>query len=122
MLIHPWSFTAAMSADCAGEQGRFKDYSALLFENQAAWAQSKTIPGQFNEYAKKLNLDMQTFDICMAKQETMRRVTLDVAEGDIRGVNATPSFFINGKRAVGSEQFLNMARQFDNLLQKQKPR
>lgn len=114
--IHPWSFLAASYADCAGEQGKFKEYAALLFENQEKWAQAKERPGEFAAFAARLELDIPALEACAADLGTARRVKLDAAEGDLRGVNATPSFFINGKRAVGGAQFLDQAKNFDNLL------
>jgi len=121
MNIHPWSLQAAAYADCAGEQGKFKEYGALLFENQEKWAQAKEKPVQFQAYAVQLGLDWPKMQACGDSQETIRRVKLDAAEGDMKGVNATPTFFVNGKRAVGSGQLLDQARKFDNLLRAAKP-
>ncbi|MFA6433218.1 MAG: thioredoxin domain-containing protein [Elusimicrobiales bacterium] len=116
--IHPWSFQAAAYADCAGAQGRFMEYAALLFENQEQWAFAKSKPAQFASFAAELKLDLPALESCAAAPETARRVKLDISEGDLRGVNATPTFFINGKRAVGGTQFLDQAKKFDNLLNK----
>lgn len=114
--IHPWSFDAAAYADCAGEQGKFREYGALLFENQQNWALSKGLPPEFQDYAVKLGLDWPKLQVCAASPETIKRVKLDMAEGDMKGVNATPTFFINGRRAVGAGQLLEQAMKFDNLL------
>ncbi|OGS08848.1 MAG: hypothetical protein A2270_00070 [Elusimicrobia bacterium RIFOXYA12_FULL_51_18] len=116
--IHPWSFHAAAYADCAGKQGKFIEYAALLFENQEKWARTKDKPKEFSEFAKKLKLDVPALEACTEEQDTIRQVQLDVAEGDLRGVNATPTFIINGKRAVGGTQFLEQVKNFDNLLKK----
>ena len=114
--IHKWSFHAAAYADCAGEHGKFREYAALLFENQAAWCQAETKPAEFFDYAKKLKLDPAAFEACSNKEETIKRVNLEMAEGNLKGVEATPTFFINGKRAVGVGQLLDAAKHFDNLL------
>lgn len=117
-MIHPWSFHAAAYSDCAGRQGKFLEYAGLLFENQEKWARTKDKPKEFAEYAKKLELDVPALEACTEEQATIRQVQLDMAEGDLRGVNATPTFIINGKRAVGGGQFLDRVRHFDNLLKK----
>lgn len=114
--IHPWSRRAAELSDCAGQQARFREYSALLFESQQAWAQAKEEPKEFELSAQKLKLDWPAMKACAETQAVQRAVTLDMAEGRIRGVNATPTFFINGKRVVGGGQLLDHARNFDNLL------
>jgi protein-disulfide isomerase len=116
--IHPWSLHAAAYADCAGQQDRFSEYAGLLFENQEKWSQSKEEPAEFAEYAKALNLDPAAFRKCADDPATARRVELDIAEGDLKGVSATPTFFINGKRIVGGQQFLEEVKRFDNLLKK----
>jgi protein-disulfide isomerase len=116
--MHKWSFHAAAYADCAGEQGKFVDYAALLFENQEVWGQAEKKPAEFFEYAKKLNLDLAVFEACSNKDETIKRIKLEMAEGDIKGIEATPTFFINGKRAVGAGQLLDAAKHFDNLIKK----
>lgn len=114
--IHPWSAAAAACADCAGKQGKFLEYAELLFENQEKWALRKERPKEFAEYAGKLGLDIAAFEKCAADEAVSRQVTLDMAEGDTRGVNSTPTFFVNGRRAVGYGQLLDRAKRFDNFL------
>jgi protein-disulfide isomerase len=116
--IHPWSLHAAAYADCAGAQGKFKDYAALLFEGQQHWAEAKEEPKQFAEYAGRLGLNLDALRACANAPATLRTLKLDIAEADMKGVNATPTFFINGKRAVGSGQLLDQARKFDSILRK----
>lgn len=116
--IHPWSFLAASYADCAGAQGKFREYAGMLFDSQEKWYLDKDKPAEFAAFAEKLKLDLPALEACAADPATERRVKLDIAEGDIRDVNATPTFFINGKRAVGGAQFLEQAKNFDNLLKK----
>ena len=119
--IHPWSFHAAAYADCAGEQGKFREYAGLLFENQEKWAQAKEKPADFEAYAAQLKLDWPKMAACADTPETLQRLKLDIAEAELKGVDATPTFFINGKRAVGGGQLLDQARKFDNLLRAAKP-
>jgi protein-disulfide isomerase len=116
--IHPWSMTAAAYADCAGEQGKFREYAGLLFEGQGDWGEAKAKPAEFDNFALKLNLDLEKMRACSEAPGTLKRVKLDMAEGELKGVNATPTFFINGKRAVGGGQLLEQAQKFDALLRK----
>jgi len=118
MNIHPWSLHAAAYADCAGAQGKFKEYAALLFEGQQHWAEAKEEPKQFAEYAAKIGLDLDALRVCANDPETLKTIKLEIAEADMKGVSATPTFFINGKRAVGSGQLLDQARKFDSVLRK----
>ena len=116
--IHPWSEEAAAYADCAGEQGRFREYGALLFEGQEKWGRAKERPAEFEAFARQLGLDWEKLHSCAVSPEALKRVRLDSAEGDLKGVNATPTFFVNGKRAVGAGQLLDLAKQFDAMLKK----
>ncbi len=115
--IHPWSLDAAAYADCAGELGKFKEYAARLFENQEKWGRAAARPGEFEAIARELALDWPTMAACAAAPETVRRVRLDMAEAEMKGVNATPTFFINGKRAVGPAQFAEAMRKFDGIIE-----
>ena len=115
--IHRWSLDAAAYADCAGEQGKFKEYSARLFEGQEKWGKAKEKPEDFEAFARDLNLDWPAMAACAAAPATRNRVKLEMAEAEMRGVNATPTFFINGKRAVGPAQFAEAMRKFDAIIE-----
>ncbi|HBE88070.1 MAG TPA: hypothetical protein DDW67_02895 [Elusimicrobia bacterium] len=108
--IHPWSVEAAVRADCAGRQGKFGEYAGLLFDNQNDWVMSREPQPKFDEYVGKAGLDKAVFAACMDDPEMARQVTGDMAEGDMRGINATPTFFVNGERAVGFGQLVEKAR------------
>jgi protein-disulfide isomerase len=116
--IHPWSLHAAAYADCAGEQGKFREYAQLLFAEQEKWAEAKAEPKEFEAFAKQLKLDWPALQACANSDETLKRIKLDIAEADMKGVNATPTFFINGRRAVGGGQLIDQAMKFDNLMRK----
>ena len=114
--IHTWSLDAAAYADCAGEQGKFKEYAGLLFEGQEKWEKTREKPQEFEVFARGLNLDWPKMKACSAAPRTRQRIKLEMAEAEMKGVNATPTFFINGKRAVGAAQLVEQARKFDNIL------
>ena len=114
--IHPWSLDAAAYADCAGEQGKFKEYAAKLFESQEKWGRAKEKPEEFEAFARGLNLDWPAMQACAAAPAALKRVKLEMAEAEMRGVSATPTFFINGKRAVGPAQFAEAVRRLDGII------
>ena len=115
--IHPWSLDAAAYADCAGVQGKYREYSARLYESQEKWGRAAARPGEFEAIARELALDWPAMAACAVAPETVRRVRLDIAEAEMKGVNATPTFFINGKRAVGPVQFAEAMRKFDGIIE-----
>ena len=118
--IHKWSFLAAAYADCAGEQGKYREYAALLFANQDLWVKTAEQPAVFNDYGEKLGLDPTVFEACLNAPETSQRIRLDMAEGDLKSVDSTPTFFINGARAVGPRQLNDRLSGLNKLLRKER--
>ena len=120
---HPWAKTAAIAAECAGKQGRFWPYHDLLYENQETWSSNPNVsPDPYLlAYAKETRLDMPAFQACRADPSVAAAIEADRAEGDERWVNATPTFFINGKRFVGAMQFSTLGTFWiDKILKNEK--
>ena len=118
LSLHQWSEYAAVYADCAGKQEKFWEYANLLFENRKEWGYTEKMPKAFKIYAEKLNLDMNKFNACANNPETLKTVKMDMAEGTMLEINATPTFFINKKRAVGANQLIDNVRKFEYLRRK----
>lgn len=91
--IHPNAYSAAVAAEAAREQGMFEEYHDQLFENQTALSGDLYLT-----IAENLSLDIEQFQSDMENPEVIARVDADIAEGNSRNVNATPTFFIDGKR------------------------
>lgn len=89
--IHEYATQAAMSAECAGEQGRFWEMHDLLF------ALEKLNGEAMLSLAESLDLDKARFDGCLADQDTSNQVRSSAAAADALGVRSTPTFFF-GKR------------------------
>lgn len=85
---------AAEAAEAAREQGKYWEYVALLFRNQSALEVNK-----LKQYASELGLDRARFDAALDSSKFAGKVERDVTEGQRFGVNGTPTFYINGKRA-----------------------
>ena len=90
---HANAFRAAEAAEAAREQGKFWEYAAVLFHNQKALEIDK-----LKEYASQLQLDRTKFDAALDSRKFREQVTRDLDEGNRLGVNATPTFFVNGRR------------------------
>lgn len=90
---HANAFRAAEAAEAAREQGKFWEYAALLFHNQKELSVEK-----LKEYASQLQLDRTKFDQAVDSRKFRDKVTRDVDEGHRLGINATPTFFVNGSK------------------------
>ena len=96
---------AAMSAECAGQQGKFWEYHDRLFDNQGSLSRSA-----FLRFAEELGLDRERFVSCLESDETRRAVQSDVAEGDRLGITSTPTLFINRRSVRGALDSVSLER------------
>jgi protein-disulfide isomerase len=94
---HQYAALATRAAKATKNQGEFMAMHNMLFKNQESWsagdAQNKIIG-----YARKIGLDMDQFREDLNSSETQRTVMMEKQEGQNRGVNSTPSFFVNGRK------------------------
>ena len=120
--FHPLSRTAAVAAECAGKAGRFWDFHDRLFAEQSAWeVQATTAAARevFLGYAKAAGLDPAAFAACQGDPAVEALVAADLKEADGMWVRATPTFFIRGKRFVGSGQLRTLGlNRIEDLLKK----
>jgi protein-disulfide isomerase len=89
---HANAFKAAEAAEAARAQGKYWEYAKLLFANQQALDVSK-----LKEYATQIGLDRAKFDAMIDSGQLSPKVQSDLNEGNRLGINATPSFFVNGR-------------------------
>lgn len=112
---HQFAALAARAAESAKNQGKFKEMHNLIFENQKRWSGSGNPVPIFEGYAQKLELNMEQFRDDLNAAETQRAVMEEKQEGVQKGVNSTPTFFIDG------QQLQNLPRtydQFEQIVQK----
>lgn len=89
---------AAYAAEAAGRQGKFWEMEAMIFERQNDWSLSKNANEIFRGYAETLDLDLERFDADRELDGVNNKVESDFQSGIRAGVNATPTFFLNGKK------------------------
>lgn len=84
---------AAEAAAAAAAQGKFFEYSAVLFKNQTAL----DVPS-LKKYAAALGLDTARFNAALDSGQYAAEVEHDVEDGQQYGIDGTPAVFINGVR------------------------
>lgn len=119
--LDPRAFAGAMLARCAGEDGNTERALAMidaLFHKQADWAFVKSNPTQaLFEIAKQTGFTQASFDKCLTDEALLEKLTAIYTRGSQTfGVNATPSFFINGKRLQSSPSVEGFEEALDPLL------
>ena len=113
--IHPNALPAAVAAECANEQGKFKEMHDVLFEKQNDWNNQDTISAVslFIQYAKDNNLDQETFESCINSGKYIDEIRKDLDDGRDYGVTGTPGFFV-GNDEIGYLE-LKGAQPFDSF-------
>ena len=91
--MHPFAQKAAEAAEAAREQGKYWEYTAILFKNQEALGVPK-----LKEYASLVGIDRAKFDEALDTGKFTDKVRRDLREGEKLGINSTPTIFVNGKR------------------------
>jgi protein-disulfide isomerase len=104
---HKHGQLAARASEAAAAQGKFWDMYQLLFENQESWSplSDVAVRAVFATYAERLGLDKAAYEAALDSAETKGKVLSQQQDGVRIGVNATPTFFVNGKVLVTSPDY-----------------
>ncbi|OGQ44869.1 MAG: hypothetical protein A3H42_02615 [Deltaproteobacteria bacterium RIFCSPLOWO2_02_FULL_46_8] len=113
LAFHQDAMPAHMAAHCAGEQGKYWEYSKILFGNQTSLKSDK-----LKEYSKQVGLDTKKFDECVASNKYAATIQKNIDEASKAGVTGTPSFFINGIMISGAQPFPKFKEIIDAELKK----
>ncbi|HLR24321.1 MAG TPA: thioredoxin domain-containing protein [Fodinibius sp.] len=95
---HRYSALAARAAQAAKNQGKFIEMHNLLFEQQQQWVSSSNPATAIVNFARRLDLDLNQFTEELNAAETQEIVMEQRQEGIDKGVNSTPTFFIEGEK------------------------
>ncbi len=114
--IHRNANSSALAAEAAGDQGKFWEMYAKLYENQSAWSNQSNPNDTFIEYAKAINLDVDKFKDALNSKEFQPLVDQDLADGEAVGVNSTPTFYFNGEKYTGRASYDELKAKIDSLL------
>mgnify|MGYP000601521316 CR=1 FL=1 len=110
---HRFAYRAAMAALAAGNQEKFWEFHAALFENFNALDDKK-----IQEIAESLSLDRERFEKDRNAPESRAIIIQDMQEGQRIGVRGTPTIFLNGKK-VDNRDISRLPEMIDTLLEKQ---
>ncbi len=116
VIVHPQIATYAARAACAAHrQGKFFALDRELWDQ--AFANRRFAPAEIDQLALGVGLAMARFRADVAGP-CVAEVEADQAELARFGVNATPSFFINGRYLAGAQPFASFAALVDEELAK----
>ncbi len=96
------SIAAFMLARCADEDKYFPMVD-VLFKQQSQWARADDPRPILLNIAKLAGFTQESFNACLKNQEVMNTVlAVRNKAADDYGVSGTPTFFIDGKKHVGT--------------------
>lgn len=115
LSFHKLAPKAHEACECAGDQGKYWECNALLWEKQPELAVDK-----LKEYARTLGLDGGKFDSCLDSGKNAAEVEKDIQDGAAAGVSGTPAYFINGIMISGAQPFPNFKKVIDGEIKEKK--
>jgi len=89
--IHANARKAAEAANAAHAQGKFFEFTTLLFKRQSALDVAS-----LKKYASEIGLDRVAFDAALDKGTYAAEVGHDIEDGQMYGVESTPTIYVNG--------------------------
>lgn len=112
----PRAAAAFMLARCAPED-RYYPLVDVLFKQQEQWAASANAVEPLMQISKLAGFTQESFNACLTNQKLLDDVNASRDRGakDF-GVNATPTFFINGTKYAGALSVDEMSAIIDGLL------
>ncbi len=121
--FHKNARLAALFTEAAGEQGKYWEMQAKLFEKQGEWGE-KHGPGApavppgpptelFNKYAMELGLNIEQLKVSLAEPKLTARIDRDMRDVAALRVNRTPTFFVNGRMLarLGQQDLRSLIRE-----------
>ncbi|MBT8172513.1 MAG: DsbA family protein [Nitrosopumilus sp.] len=122
--IHPNALPASVAAECANEQGKFREMHDMLFDNQNQWNKLETndVLSLFSNYASNIQLDQEIFDSCLTSGKYIEEIRKDLDDGRDYGVSGTPGFFVGNEKIgfvelKGAQPFESFKKIIDSQLE-----
>ena len=108
---HTYAQKAAIAAEAAGRQGKFWEMYDLLFANSESLSDD-----MITGFADQLGLDKKQFTADITDLAITGRVNRDRDYGTTIGINATPTFYLNGVK-LNLTSWNNLKTEVEKVLQ-----
>jgi protein-disulfide isomerase len=111
LSFHERAMVAARAAHCAGDQGKFFTYRHDLLMDPGTLSDD-----DLEKRASTLGLDGKAFSTCIQSERHDAAIKAMTDQGERFGVNATPTFFVNGRKMTGAPSIDDLRRALDEEL------
>jgi protein-disulfide isomerase len=106
--MHINAQAAAKAVEAANKQGKVWEMYDRVFETQDEWAAESNPTEMFKKYAGELGMDTEKLAADMGDSAIQDKISKDLADGNLSGVNSTPTFFFNNelyRGGIGYQDF-----------------
>lgn len=120
--FHAAAQVSAEAAECANDQGKFWEYHDLLYQKQGEKGTGtiEYTKDDIKTWMSELGIDSGAFDACVDSGKHAETVKVDTTYAGTVGVQATPSFFVNGQKLEGAQPYSVFKTMIDQELAKAK--
>ncbi len=116
--LDPLATGAFMLARCTGPQ-KWADTVDLLYASDEQWAHAADPVAELHALMHRAGMGSEAFEDCLTNQALLDDVRAVAEGGTAAGVNATPTFFVNGIKAAGLLTIDQFAALVDPLLSRE---
>ncbi len=109
IVISEASIVAAMGTECAAEQNMFWEFHDAIFDNWSDANQNRFAYPWMQDTADDLGMDAVNFDKCMQGERAFEQVKASHLDAIERGIQSTPSVFVNGNLVQGDFEAFRQA-------------
>ena len=109
-FVGPESVALAQAAGCASDAGKYQEFHAALFANQASSENSgKWKAKSIIDLGKKVGVTSSTFASCVNSKKYAKWVDAVENSANAAKVNSTPTVFLNGKEIDRNTGYSSLA-------------
>lgn len=108
------------AVEAAGLQGKYWQMHDKIYENQSEWSNSTDAMTILIGYAKNLGLNVEQFGKDIDSPAVKDKVQKGISDGNLAGINATPTFFVNGLKLDNPGSYDEFKKTIQQALDKSK--
>ena len=112
LSFHQNAHVAAQAALAAHAQGKYWEYTAVLWENMSALNRP-----DLERYAEEVGLNMETFRAALDNETYKAAVDAEMAAGRAVGITGTPGWFVNGVKFGGARPPAQIRAEIERALE-----
>jgi protein-disulfide isomerase len=115
-FIGPESALAGRAAWCAEQRGKFWEYFGVLYQHQDGENTGTFNTARLERWAGDVGMDRAAFGDCLVSSQSQAGLEAGARAAQDNGINATPSFIVNGDKATGALTYEQLSAMIEKAL------